>query len=102
MMCKTPVIGTLPVMKPEWLTNENGIWSFDESKIVEILGTYMKNWLEDNVPVELHEKMEETVTGLSEKNQEESIVAFFNDIVQQRTNEMQDAINKLTPVGENI
>jgi len=102
MMCKTPVIGTLPILKPEWITNENGIWSFDESKIVEILGTYMKNWLEDNVPAALHEKMEGTVKTLSEKNQEESIITFFSDIVQQRTKEMEDAINKLTPVGENI
>lgn len=102
MMCKTPVIGTLPILKPDWITNENGIWSFDESKIVEILGTYMKNWLEDNVPAALHEKMEGTVKTLSEKNQEESIITFFSDIVQQRTKEMEDAINKLTPVGENI
>ncbi len=102
MMCETPVIGTLPILRPEWITNENGIWSFDESKIVEILGTYMKNWLEDNVPEALHEKMKETVTKISEDNQEESIVNFFNDIVIERTKEMEDALNKLTPVGENI
>ena len=102
MMCKTPVIGTLPILKPDWITNENGIWSFDEAKIVEILGTYMKNWLEDNVPVALHEKMEGTVKSMAEQNQEESKVAFFSNIVQERTIEMEDAINKLTPVGENI
>ena len=102
MMCKTPVIGTLPILKADWLTNDNGIWSFDESKIVEILGTYIKNWLEDNVPVTLYEKMEETVKGLEGNNQEESIVAFFGEIVETRTKEMEDAINKLTPVGENI
>ena len=102
MMCKTPVIGSLPILKPDWITNENGIWSFDEAKIVEILGTYMKNWLEDNVPPTLYEKMEETLKGLSAQNQEESIVAFFNTLITERTTEMENAINKLTPVGENI
>ena len=46
--------------------------------------------------------MEGTVKSISEQNQEESIVAFFSNIVQERTIEMEDAINKLTPVGENI
>jgi hypothetical protein len=49
MMCETPVIGTLPILRPEWITNENGIWSFDESKIVEILGTYMKTNIISNL-----------------------------------------------------
>ena len=36
MMSNTPVIGSLPILKPDWLTNDNGVWVFDESKIVEI------------------------------------------------------------------
>ena len=46
------------IMKPEWLTNDNGIWAFDESKLVEVLSNYMKNWLEDSLPNTLYEKME--------------------------------------------
>ncbi len=102
MMCKTPVIGVLPILKPDWLTNDNGIWAFDESKIVEVLGTYIKNWLEDNVPPVLYEKMESTVNDFNNTNQSEAIVRFFDNVVSERVKEMENAINKLTPVGENI
>ena len=57
MMSNTPVIGSLPILKPDWLTNDNGVWTFDESKIVEVLGNFLKNWLEDSVPTQLYEKI---------------------------------------------
>ena len=58
MACKTPVIGNLPILKPDWLSQENGLWVYDESKIGEVLGNYIKNWLEDNLPAKLYEEME--------------------------------------------
>ena len=64
MASKTPVIGNLPILKPDWMTQENGLWVFDESKIVEVLGNFMKNWLEDNLPAKLHEEMDKTIVSL--------------------------------------
>ena len=102
MMCKTPVIGVLPMMKPEWLNNENGIWAFDESKLVEVLGNYMKNWLEDSLPDSLYGKMEETVNSLPKDSEREGIVSYFDSLVSDKISEMDISINKLKPVEENI
>jgi|TARA_R110000822_G_scaffold35946_13_gene101207 hypothetical protein len=101
MMCDTPCIGTLPIMKPEWLTEENGIWVFDESKIVEITAGFLKNWLEDSVPVKLHEKMKETTAKLSEEKERTEVTKFFGTLMTEKSTEFESAINKLTPVSEN-
>ncbi len=102
MMCKTPVIGVLPMMKPEWLNNENGIWAFDESKLVEVLGNYMKNWLEDSLPSSLYEKMDETVNSLPKTSERDGIVNYFDKLVSDKISELDISINKVKPVEENI
>ena len=102
MMCNTPVIGVLPIMKPHWLTNDNGIWAFDESKIVEVLGNYMKNWLEDSIPDSLYTKMDETVQSLPKNSEKEGIVPYFEKLINDKISEFDISINKLTPVEENI
>jgi len=101
MLCKTPVVGTLPVLKPDWLSNENAIWVFEETKIVEVLGNYMKSWLEDAVPENLHNKMEDTVKGFSEEKEKMSVITYFSDMIDDRITELETSINKLTPVGAN-
>ncbi len=102
MMCKTPVIGVLPMMKPEWLTNDNGIWAFDESKLVEVLSNYMKNWLEDSLPNTLYEKMEETVNSLPKNSERDGIVSYFDKLVVEKTTELELSLNKVKPVEANI
>ena len=101
MMCNTPVVGTLPILKPDWMTNENGIWVYDESKLVEVIGNLLKNWLEDSVPPELYTKMEETVSTNSEPKEKEMVISYFNTLVKEKIIEIENAVNKLTPVGEN-
>ena len=102
MMCNTPVIGALPIMKPDWLTNENGIWVFDESQLVEIVSNFMKNWLEDSVPENLYVKMSETAKSFSTEERERvEVVTYFGELVKEKISELEFSINKLTPVGEN-
>ena len=101
MLCNTPVIGSLPILKPDWMTNENGIWVYDESKLVEVIGNFLKNWLEDSIPQELYTKMKETVSSNSESKEKEMIISYFNNLIKEKTSELENAINKLTPVGEN-
>jgi glycosyltransferase involved in cell wall biosynthesis len=101
MLCKTPVIGSLPILKPDWLTQDNGLWTMDESKLVEVLGNYIKTWLEGSVPVELYAKMEETVSVFSEDKERDSLVSYFKTLFDEKTQEFKNSINKLTPVGAN-
>jgi len=101
MKCGTPCIGTLPIMKPDWLTEGNGIWVFDESKVVEITSGFLKNWLEDSVPVAIYDKMKETSSNFLEDSERKEVVDYFESIFNEKTTEFEASINKLTPVGEN-
>lgn len=101
MLCNTPVIGTLPILKPDWLTNENGLWVADETKVVEMIGNYMKNWLEDSVPENLMNKMKDSVKDYTLDNERSGVINFFESLLEQRRTEFKNSINKLTPVGVN-
>tara|TARA_R110000824_G_scaffold42265_3_gene124709 strand:- start:2605 stop:3672 length:1068 start_codon:yes stop_codon:yes gene_type:complete len=101
MLCKTPVIGSLPILKADWISQENGLWTMDESKIVEVLGNYIKNWLEGNIPDELYNKMGETVSIFSEDKERDLLISYFETLFNEKTQEFKNSINKLTPVGAN-
>jgi len=101
MLCNTPVVGTLPILKPDWMTNENGVWVFDESKLVEVVSTFVKNWLEDSVPETLYTSMEKTVESNSPTKEKEMVLSYFNGLITEKISELENALNKLTPVGEN-
>jgi len=101
MLCNSPVIATLPVLKPDWFKQENALWVPDESKIVEVLGNYIKNWLEGNIPNQLYDEMEKTVSIFSEEKERESVLSYFKTLLNEKTEEFKNSINKLSPVGAN-
>ena len=101
MLSHSPVIGTLPILKASWVTQENGLWVMDESQIVDVLGNYIKNWLEGNIPNKLYEEMEKTVSVFSEDKERDSVVSYFERISNEKITEFKNSINKLSPVGVN-
>lgn len=102
MLCGAPVIGVLPVIRPDWLTNENAIWVMDETKVVEVLTNLMKNWLEDTIPEVLYEKMNDTTKPFSTDTENRNVVSYFQNLINQKITEFENSITKLTPVGEKI
>ena len=101
MLSNTPVIGVLPMLQPDWITKENGLWVFDEAKIVDTLSNYLKNWLEDSLPPQLYEKMKETTDSFSTETETKNLLTFFKKLVDDKIVDFKNSINKLTPVGEN-
>lgn len=103
--CGTPVIGKIPNTIPEWMetTDENGdtvlkyngLWTSSTQNIPELISTYMKVWLEDSVPQELTEGMEETKGNYSEEKQENSIKEVYNSLIQSRIGEFKNIIDSL-------
>jgi hypothetical protein len=102
MRCGTPVVGVLPVMRAEWLTQENGIWSQDESTLVETIGNYMKNWLEDSLPENLYKSMENVCDPYTIDKERESVITYFERLVTEKVTEFEASINKLKPAEENV
>lgn len=81
MKCGVPVIGKVPNMVPEWITDKNGMWTNNINNIVDILGNYVQAWLEDLEPQEIYEEMDKTYTKYTEENQKESIKTYFEGLV---------------------
>ena len=101
MLSNTPVIGVLPIVQPDWINKENGLWVFDESKINDMLSNYLKNWLEDSLPPQIYEKMKETTDTFSTENEKKNLLNFFKKLVDDKIVDFKNSINKLTPVSEN-
>jgi len=102
MFCGTPVVGVLPIVRPEWLNNENAVWVMDESKVVEVLTNLVKNWLEDTIPEVLYTKMAETTKMFSVGAENNNMVSYFQNLINQKITEFENSITKLAPVGEKI
>lgn len=95
MKCGVPVIGKIPLMEPDWL-NENGFWTYDESKLVELLGTYCIAWLEG---VELNDevisKMKETLLPYDKEITKNNITNIFESFNLKRKETITKGLEKL-------
>ena len=55
MKSNVPVLGLVPNLLPEWMTEENGLWINNKTQIVDFIADYLQNWLEDNVNENLNQ-----------------------------------------------
>lgn len=95
MKCGVPVIGKIPKIEPDWLS-ENGMWTYDENKLIEILGTYVLAWLEGvELTDEVKDKMNETLIPYLTSVTEENIVSIFTSFKSKRVDTINKALEKL-------
>ena len=99
MKCGVPVIGKVPNLKPDWMKEDNGIWTYEFNQIVDILGNFVQKWLEDELPEALYNDMEKTHKEFSREKFEESLIGVFNAINERKITEVRRNLEKLTPVG---
>ena len=61
--CDNILIGKVPEMVPEWMTNEDGtlndcsVWTYDISTIPDLLANVIGAWMQDNIPAQLTDAM---------------------------------------------
>ena len=99
MKCGIPVIGKVPNLKPEWMTEDNGIWSYEFNQMVDVLGNFVQKWLEDEIPVELYNDMEKTVEKYKKDKFIDSVLDTFKNINERKILDVRRNLEKLTPVG---
>lgn len=76
MACKTPVVGKVPTLIPEWMNEENGIWVMDETKIVDYIADFVQAFIEDTIPEKMFEAMNKTVNEYTDESK------FINQTVE--------------------
>lgn len=96
MAVGTPVIGKVPNMKPEWMTDKNGVWTFDYNGIVDVLAEFTQNWLEDNISEQLYESGYQTAEQyMNESFFSESVVREFSEYLDIRKESFQTQLDKI-------
>lgn len=95
MKCGIPVVGKIPTREPEWLS-ENGIWTYDINKIVDLLGTYVLSWLEGvTITDEVKEKMKSTLLPYTDDIVDNNVISIFNSLKNSRISLIEETIQKL-------
>ena len=95
MKCQVPVIGKIPTTEPEWLS-ENGLWTYDLNKIVELLGTYVLAWLEGvTINDEVKSKMSETLIPYSADIIDSNVISIFNSLKNSRIKTIEKGLTNL-------
>ena len=96
MKCGVHVIGVIPKMVPEWMNEDNGIWIQDELNLVNFIGEYIQNWLEDNISEEVYNGMEKCSLKYSDVNNfENKIISLFDEYTKSKLNVFETEYNKL-------
>jgi glycosyltransferase involved in cell wall biosynthesis len=95
MKCGVPVVGKLPSTEPDWLS-ENGFWTYDGDKVVELLGTYVLAWIEGiDVNEKFKESMKKSVLSYDKHRHNEATLSIFQTIVSQRADIVKNNIEKI-------
>ena len=95
MKCGVPVVGKIPDTEPDWLS-ENGMWTYDGNKLVELLGTYILAWIEGvELTDEVKDKMKETLLPYDTEITKNNILSIFGSLINKRVDSIQSALDKL-------
>lgn len=95
MKCGVPVIGKVPHTEPDWMS-ENGFWTYDGNKVVELLGTYVLAWIEGiELQQEVKDKMKETVIPYTKESHNQATLSIFATIIKQKIEIITNTLEKL-------
>lgn len=95
MKSNVPVIGKVPNLPAEWMTEENGIWITDKTLFADVIADFIQNWLEDNIKPEMYEEMKKTADKYSNKQEfESSVTTLFAKFLINRADSFEEQIIK--------
>jgi len=99
MKCGVPVLGLVPNLVPEWMSEDNGLWINNKNQIVDFIADYLQNWLEDNVNENLYLGMKKTVDSLPTKETfETETVSLFEKYLTTRRESFEEQLSKLQTI----
>jgi hypothetical protein len=99
MKSEVPVLGLVPNLIPEWMSEDNGIWINNKIQLVDFIADYLQNWLEDNVNENLYIEMKKTVDSLQTKeNFEKEVVELFDKYLTLRQESFTEQLSKLQTI----
>lgn len=103
MIVNTPIIGKIPNLKPEWMNENNGVWTNSFNEIVDIIANFTQNWLEDNINESLYDNM--TLVGESFTDKEvysSKVNDLFDEYFNKRIISFEEQLEKIKLTEEKI
>jgi hypothetical protein len=95
MRCNNIVIGKVPQDIPEWMIKDdtlrdNGIWFNNINDVPSILENVISSWMNDEIPVELTDAMEETNKMYTKEQWDMNLTELVDGIIRNRVNELEN------------
>jgi hypothetical protein len=79
------------------------MWTYDESKIVEIVGTYVTAWLEGvEINDEVKQKMKDTLLPYSTEVTKNNVLNIFDSFRSKRIDAIEKALTKIKEEFDSI
>ena len=101
MKSGVPVLGLVPNLLPDWMSEDNGLWINNKIQLVDFVADYLQNWLEDNVNDKLLIEMGTTVKSLPTKEEFDTLsVSIFEKFLNTRLATFEEQLNKLQTIEE--
>ena len=96
MACGVPVLGKMPDLQPEWVTEDNGIWITDKTLMSDFVADFVQNWLEDNIKPELYVEMKKTAENYKNKKEfDDNVVSLFQGYLNTRCESLELQLSKI-------
>ncbi len=100
MRCGNIVIGKVPEIVPEWMSDEdgllnNGLWVYDINDIPDILSKAVASWMNDEVPQEIYNEVEATNKRYTAEKWDENVSKVFNGIIQEQISNFNEVKNTI-------
>jgi glycosyltransferase involved in cell wall biosynthesis len=95
MACRVPVIGKAPSLVPNWISENNGIWIQEKTRLQDILADFIQNWLEDNVSDNLYNGGIETANNYKDSEKfKNTVSSLFEGYFNIRKENFESELNK--------
>jgi hypothetical protein len=95
MKCETPIIGLLPDMIQEHITEDSGFWTDNILEIPRLVGLVFKAAMESKIPAEMKDEWKKRVIGHTEEASTASIQTLYCELFEDKISDLKKAIEEL-------
>lgn len=97
-----PVIALIPDITPEYATETSCIWTNELLSIPDLIGNFVKLYLEDSIPEEISKGTKELALKYSEDDGKKEIERTYRELVNERRDEFSTFINSNREITQSM
>lgn len=96
MASGVPVLCKIPDIIPDWMVEDNGIYSRDKITMIDQIAIFIQSWMEDSIKDELYVNIENTAKKYQDQSAyENKVLTLFDGYVKNRLESFSEQLKKL-------